>query len=646
MSEVWPRLQVRVNVCLSNHMLSCMTLTKDSNRSNLKQPANKQSAPSTSSSESAPERNSPRGDQIASTDPALTGQVPLKLPRGLKSSMPSTNLLSLASTDESAQDNVADALPSTKKARLSASPGSISEEYSTDALVDEFRWGSIASRSIAHYSWKADPYELDSDLTSYLLAKYFTHIECATDCTIPRKPFTYWVVNSANKSSADIMLLYAMLAMGALFSRRGDLENHYKVFINVVQEAVLENGDRFSLQLIHTKLILALMAFSQGQYNRAYEHSGSASIAACGLKYNMEEGVCAITTPDELAFSFDRAVTIECRRRTFWTVYIMECFNMCCSTSVRAVYRSDCHLRLPSSSVAFDKGVISTAAYDLDTRVYGNESITVSGQAPNVGFLGYLVEIATIFNEVVTNIGRSKTRGVDDYPVSLNKFRRSIMTRLDVLRKSLLEDVHYPGSGTDNNEPVGGLYILYHYTTMLLHRHVRHGSLDSQTIVVHVREAYRNAQIVLENVQRLSAGGKKNMLMSKLIEASPTKGFAITAALDTITAAGTVCDLIDDEGKVLHYISIGLEALERLSDHWHSARQQRRLVKERLKVLLNAAKRACDFNGAYYFSEPMQSPFGSELDVVYGLPRLRYFQALGWVDKFHNDRDFHKLDGD
>lgn len=96
----------------------------------------------------------------------------------------------------------------------------------------------------------------------------------------------------------------------------------------------------------------------------------------------------------------------------------------------------------------------------------------------------------------------------------------------------------------------------------------------------------------------------------------------------------------------MSYISIGLEALERLTDHWHSARQQRNLIKERFKFLLNATKRASDFNGAYYFGEPMQSPFGPELDIVYGLPRLRYFQALGWVDKFHNDGDFHKLDGD
>ena len=583
MSEVRPRLQVRVNVGLSTPRLSWVTLTEDSNRSNVKQLANGQSAPSTSSSEPAPERHSPQGDPTASTDPALNDQVPLK--RGPKSSMPLISLLSPASIDESAQDDTADTLPSTKKARFSMSPGPISAGYSSEALVNDSSSGLISPGAIANFSWKADPYELDRDLTSYLLGKYFAHIECATDSTIPRKPFIYWVVNSASKSSADIMLLYAMLAMGALFTRRHDLENHYKIFTDVVQEAVLENGDSFSLQLIHTRLILALIAFSQGQYNRAFEHSGSAMIIACCLNYNTEEGVCAITTPDELAFGFDRAVMIECRRRTFWTIYIMECFNICCSASVRAVYRSDCHLRLPSSSVAFEKGIIPLAAYDLDTLVYGSRTIARSGQAPDIGFLGYLVEIATIFNEVVSKIGRSKTHPVEGYHISLNKFRHSIMTRLDAWEKSLMEYSHELGSGTDNNEPVSGLHILYHYTAMLLHRHVRYGSLDSQTILIHVREAYRHAHNMLESVQHLSNEEKRDDLMAKLVMASPFSGFAIIAALDTITAAGTLCDLMDGGGQVMSYISIGLEALERLTDHWHSARQQRDLIKERFKVL-------------------------------------------------------------
>lgn len=562
--------------------------------------------------------------------------------------MPVESLLSPASMDDSAQDEAADPLPPTKKARFSASPRPVSDGYPSDIVANESLSGSITSPgSVANFSWKVDPYKLDREMTVYLLGKYFAHIGCTTDCTIPRKPFVHWVTTSSNKSSADLMLIYAMLAMGALFSRRRDLQPHYSVFNDVVQEAVLKNGDSFSLQLVHTRLILALISFSQGQFNRALEYSGSARITSCGLNYNMEEGVCAITNPDELVFGFDRAMTIECRRRTFWTAFIMECFNGCCSPAIRAVYRSDCHLRLPCEQAPFEKGIIPLVAYDLDSHTGGSRAATKSGSAGNVGLLGYMVEMATIFNEVVGRISRSKTQSVEGYNGLLKAFCHNVMSRLETWEKSLKKSVSGPGSDADssNHESISGPLILYHYTAMLLYRHVRHANMDQQTVVVHVREAYRHAQSILEHVQIVSNEEKKDAPMVKLALTSPVTGFAIIAALDTITAAGTLYDLMDGGGRAMSSVSIGLEALERLTDYWQSARLQREATKERLKVLLNATKRASDFNGAYYFGESMHSLFGPELDVVYGITRMRYFQALGWVDRIHGDGDFHQLDG-
>lgn len=605
---------------------------------------NGQPATSTSPPEHGLDSHSPRRESTASTEPSVNDQLVSK--QGVKSSMPVESLLSPASMDDSIQDDATDPSPPAKKARFSASPRPVSDGYPSDIVVNESLSSSIPTPgSVANFSWKADPYELDRELTLYLLSKYFAHIGCTTDCTIPRKPFTLWVTTSSNKSSADLMLIYAMWAMGALFTRRRDLQRHYMVFTDVVQEAVLKNGDSFSLQLIHTRLILALIAFSQGQYNRALEYSGSARITACGLNYNMEEGVCAITTPDDLVFGFDQPMTIECRRRTFWTTYVMECFNGCCSASVRAVYRSDCHLRLPCEQATFEKGHIPLVAYDLDPSGNSNKNATRSGSADKVGLLGYMVEIATIFNEVVSRISRSKTQPVDGYNATLKAFCHNVMTRLEAWETTLKRAVCRPGIDTDDNEPISGPRILYHYTALLLYRHVRHEYMDSQTIIVHVREAYRHAQSILENVQRLSNEEKRDAPMAKLATTSPVIGFAILAALDTITAAGTLDDLMGGGGRVMSSVSIGLEALERLTDNWHSARMQRDITKERLKVLLSATKRASDFNGAYYFGEPMQTPFEPEQDVVYGLRRMRYFQALGWEDRIHSDGDFHQLDG-
>jgi len=91
-------------------------------------------------------------------------------------------------------------------------------------------------------------------------------------------------------------------------------------------------------------------------------------------------------------------------------------------------------------------------------------------------------------------------------------------------------------------------------------------------------------------------------------------------------------------------ISSGIEALEGLVDFWHSARRQRDMIKQRLGALLTSTNKASKFNGAFYFGQPMQSPYGLDQDIVYGLSRPRYFEALGWNDRIHHDGDFHRLD--
>jgi hypothetical protein len=69
------------------------------------------------------------------------------------------------------------------------------------------------------------------------------------------------------------------------------------------------------------------------------------------------------------------------------------------------------------------------------------------------------------------------------------------------------------------------------------------------------------------------------------------------------------------------------------------------MIRRRLSILLAAAtRRASDTSGAFYFGEPMESAFKREQDIIYGIGRLRYFQALGWAVKIDHEGDFHRLD--
>ena len=560
---------------------------------------------------------------------------------GARSSMPLGNILSPVSIDENNRAESPDNQQPAKRLRVSLSPRPVSKGWPSESLGSESVAGSTSSPSaMPKFSWTIDPYQLDRQLTLEYTNNYFNHVDSATTCILPKRAFLRWIRDCTTKSLTDKMLLYAILAMGTVFAHRPESKHHQNVFIDIVNAAVMRSGDAFNLQLMQAKLILAHFAFSQGQYNQAWDSCGSALRVGFGLKFHTEEGVATFGDNDGLDFGLNYETLKECRRRTFWAAYIMDCFNGCCSTSVTSVNRSVCHLRLPCSQAAYEKGAIPVTAVSLE------ELQPSPHQLSEVGVLGYLVEVATIFNEAVSRVGKSKPQASDADRESVENFHQETMDRLNAWDR--LAKTHLLQS-RDSREPSHGLQFLYHYTATILHRYVRYSEIGQTQITEYVREAYNHARMMLGLVQRLSNHEEKESPSFRFAMLSPFSGFAITTALDVITAAGTMADLMSHKSQLMSLISSGIEALEGLADFWHSARRQRDMMKQRLAALLTATHGAAGFNGVFYFGQPMQSPFGLDQDIVFGLSRPRYFEALGcemfgWDDRIHHEGDFHRLD--
>ncbi|EXJ60808.1 hypothetical protein A1O7_04961 [Cladophialophora yegresii CBS 114405] len=582
--------------------------------------------------------SSSRRGSTASADPLLQDHPFGRA--GPRSSIQIESLLSPALRDDDDRDESPDNRPPTKKLRVSLSPHPASDGWPAESVGSESWSGSLESPStMTKFSWAADPTEVDREMTLYYVNKYFNHVDGATTCILPRKAFLRWVKECSMKSSVEKMLLYAVLAMGTVFSHRAETARHQDLFIDIVNNAVQETGNTFTLQLVQTKLILGLFAFSQGQNNRAMDFCGSALRIALGLQYHTEEGIASLDAKNGFDFGLNYATLVECRRRAFWAAYIMDCFNACCSMPITSVGRAECHLRLPCSQPAYQGGEIPVTPFSLSTDL-GDQSATPDNIA-HVGVLGYLVEIATIFKEVMRRISKSKPQASEEDRLSMEAFQQDALRRLDVwdpLMRKYLYQVR------DGREPVNGLHILYHYTAMLLHRHMRYSEASKVQIVENVRGAFKHARLMMVMVQELSNHEEKETPSFRFATLSPFSGYAITAALDVITAAGTMADLMDQKSRIMSLLSSGIEALEGLADFWESARGQRDMIKKRFGVLLLATNKACDFNGAFYFGESMQSPFDLDQDIVYGLPRPQYLEALGWDDRIHREEDFHQLD--
>lgn len=186
-------------------------------------------------------------------------------------------------------------------------------------------WAAVSGYTNVHsFSWGANPYQVDSDVTMHYMETYFVHINAATYRIFPRKHFLNWVKSETAKSPNDLMLVYTMLAMGSVFSSRNERNHEGSLFSKIAGHAVEKNHGNYSLQLVQSRLLLAFYYFSTGDWIKAWDYGGMGFRVASGLKLNLEEGATDIIEDEIMEYGLNRHALAECRRRTFWSAYMMD----------------------------------------------------------------------------------------------------------------------------------------------------------------------------------------------------------------------------------------------------------------------------------------------------------------------------------
>jgi hypothetical protein len=315
----------------------------------------------------------------------------------------------------------------------------------------------------------------------------------------------------------------------------------------------------------------------------------------------------------------------------------MDCFNSCCSQAVTSIKRADCRIRLPCSQQDYENGRIPCTSFSLPLS--GASLSDSDRESAEVSLLGYLIEVATIYDEVVRHVTSGSDHNADVATVSEASFEETTMSRLEAWDESIK---NHAWINRQDAASVSGLRILYRYAALVLHRFVRHVDLSQSTIVEYVKKTSEHARELLQLVQQASDHDEKsNKHAFRLATLSPYSGFAITSALDVITAATTTHHLTGYESRIMTWIASATEAFQGMKDFWHSAHKQSELLNKRTTVLYSAVHKHSSANGVFYFENPMQSPYGLEQDIIYGLGPSRYFQALGWNER--QETNVHRL---
>lgn len=498
---------------------------------------------------------------------------------------------------------------------------------------------SYSRKGQTFISWEEDPYSVDPELTIYLLESYFAHVNNATYCMFPRVTFMNWLTTSREKCQNERMVLYALLAMGSVFSGQ-EYAGVGKRCADLAMEGFSSKVGRFSLAVVQVRLLLALYNFAKGNEGAAWDYCGLAIRAISALRLNHEEG-CEIDRSRKvpiIEYGLTREQGTECRRRTFWAGFLMDRYNGFCGGMLCTISPADIYLRLPCAEDAYESSMPSQAPF------YNNGTLdpafaTLNASSP-VSPMAWLAQVSGIWGEVMSFIYRSTNYNKNEYRrayeavysdthAALQDWSAKLPGYLQYSEANLARSVQEGYAGTFIS-----LHVLHHFVLMKLNRCMRHGiapDLAPRNIRAahhyahHLLGMMRAVQTVRRDILHPSTGRPSRFEFSV-----PFPGYATLSAVDIIGAGGPESTL----GPTLDGMASGLECLRELSQYWSSALEQSRSGERRLLQLKNVLSRpykassGCWLGRNWGIEGPLEQEFELESDCIYGCDDKVYFSAL------------------
>lgn len=439
-------------------------------------------------------------------------------------------------------------------------------------------------------------------------------------------PFKVWILSLTEKSLDDLTLIYTFLALATVFSPKPEhklLGPQY----SAISRFACENRP-FSLQLVQSRLLLALYFFANNQPKLSWDLCGAALCAASALKLNLEMDKADDAYRKTFPYGLTRSGFAECRRRTFWSCYLMDRFNGFCSGHLSVLHPEDIFLRLPCDINSFENQA------DVENPFFDHSTPPIENTNWTIGSMAYLINIATIWGDVTANIYRSSQRP-SSAPGKFTAFYETMNKRLQDWDSSLPSCYTFSADNVKRAASNGKLgtfmtmHSVYHNTHMKLNRFIAASPTlnipHHQAVAKHHAEAFLDlveTLISARNVQtEINAFDALTMKFS-----SPFVGYTIVSAIDILTSKFTIAGL----PRRLSSFRNPQLVLKELACFWQSSKNQMALVQKRVDDLtelltlqnggttthLGHSFRDCG-EGIMECREPIDKTFERNMDVVY-----------------------------
>lgn len=444
------------------------------------------------------------------------------------------------------------------------------------------QWATSTSRRLSDEivtQWATNPFDTEEELARGLMRLYFIHKGISgAHGILPEKPFMLWLTNRCfQKSPDDLMLIYTMLALASVFSSDPAQRERGKGFAAVSRYACDQR--HYSLQLVQSRLLLALYYYANNNVTDSWDFCGAAIRTATGMKLNLEIEETRVKQTGDLPYNLNQQGFAECRRRTFWTCFILDRFNGYCSGQLSIINPEDVFLRLPCDDKSFEEQAeVHNPYFDHKAQLQDRSS--------GIGEMAYLIMITSIWGDIMANIYRTSHRPSDtEYGTQFTSFYSDATSRLESWHSSLPGFLSYSPDNLIKAASSGilnifiTLHTLYHGAQMRLNRNVCPDAVHSEQLEHHIRTAHSHAEAVLLMADKLAPflSQPKSISGSEEVDvdfSAPFIGYAIIHAIDILTAKGYISSL-----PLLYSKMRGATAVVTyLAKYWHSAKNQKELL--------------------------------------------------------------------
>ncbi|KAJ5099690.1 hypothetical protein N7532_006691 [Penicillium argentinense] len=461
-------------------------------------------------------------------------------------------------------------------------------------------------------SWNIDPYESHPEMTLHYVESFFSNVNDNLYHIFPHTRFILWLRSCHTKSAEDKMLLYAMIALGAIFSERPDRIAALRQNYQIARFAIQRRQHVLSLQLAQSHLIMSLLYYAAGSLVGSWDSVGAAGRAVSGLRYNMESGGVVIDPNHACDFGLHPQALMECRRRTFWVAFTLDVriapreqcqkkhkltnsqrvssFFLSSSTSISS---ESALIRLPCREETYEAQQYVTAPFFQS--ILNQATLSAEDEQSALSTMAYLVQILSIWGDVSHHIFRLSHTPSDSYARLAEDFHTNIIHQTDDWLKRLPEYLVYTAGNLERASQAKKLdnfisiHMFYHATLTKLYRNVRYQSLRPEMLAeyihrarYHAAETLRIAATVLELANELESMRASPDLPRRPVLLSPFLGYVILPAVDVLSAAGPVAELPD----CISFINGAFGMVQMLGRHWDSSLELASAIHKRLGSMI------------------------------------------------------------